>query len=98
MFWKFTQRNLVLTSQWSRLIVEKIVMSQTFETELNVCYEVLLYLAWLMQKLPAGEVLEFIASDPNAETEIAEWVELRGYKLVAVETLENRKIRFLIRR
>ncbi len=73
-------------------------MHETFTTDLNVCYEVLLYLAWLMQKLPEDELLEFIASDPNAENEITAWVELRGYVLVSVEHLENSKIRFLIRR
>lgn len=73
-------------------------MSETFSTNLEVCYEVLLYLSWLMQKLPAGETLEFIASDPNAENEIVEWVAMRGYELVAAKVLEDGKTRFVIRR
>ncbi len=73
-------------------------MSETFSTGLEVCYEVLLYVSWLMQKLPEGETLEFIASDPNARNKIEPWIELSGYELVHVEVLQDGKTRFLIRR
>lgn len=73
-------------------------MSETFSTGLEVCYEVLLYVSWLMQKLPEGETLEFIASDPNAQSKIEPWIDLSGYELVHVEVLQDGKTRFLIRR
>jgi TusA-related sulfurtransferase len=70
----------------------------SFTTDMNVCYEVLMYLAGLMNKLPEGDVLEFITSDPNAEAEIRPWIELREYTLVSVDTQPDGKKRFLIRR
>ncbi|MBZ0307240.1 MAG: sulfurtransferase TusA family protein [Anaerolineae bacterium] len=73
-------------------------MSETFSTGLEVCYEVLLYVSWLIQKLPEGEILDFTASDPNARNKIEPWAELNEYELVRVEVLQDGKTRFLIRR
>lgn len=72
--------------------------SETFSTELAVCYEVLLFLASRMAKLAPGEVLEFISCDPNARDEVAEWSALHEYELLAADDLPDGRIRFLIRR
>ena len=70
----------------------------TFSTNLEVCYEVLLYLASQMQSLNKGDVLEFISSDPQAGDRISEWVVIRNYELITMETLADGQTRFLIRR
>ena len=72
--------------------------SESFSTELAVCYEVLLYLASRMAKLAPGETLEFISCDPQSRDEVTEWTALREYELLSVEDLSNGRIRFLIRR
>lgn len=73
-------------------------LSDSFSTRLEVCYEILLYLAYRIQKLSTGEVLEFVACDPNAPQEVLPWIELRGYELLEMEHLADGQIRFLIRR
>jgi len=72
--------------------------ADTFSTRLEVCYEVLLFLASRMQKLAAGQILEFISCDPDAEPEISAWVALHNYELVQIEPLADGQTRFLIRR
>lgn len=67
-------------------------------TDLAVCFEVKLYLASLMHKLKPGEILAFISSDPQAEDELSEWVSLRGYDLLMIEQLDDKRTRFLIQR
>ncbi len=69
-----------------------------FETDLEVCSEVMLYLNSLMGRLQPGQTLAFTSSDPNARREIVDWAALRGYDLLAVESLEDGRTRFLIRR
>lgn len=72
--------------------------ADSLSTSLEVCYEVLLLLAIRMQGLQPGDLLEFIAQDPNAADEIIPWVELREFELVSMEPLPNGQTRFLIRR
>lgn len=69
-----------------------------FETDLEVCSEVMLYLSTLMAKLQPGQVLAFTASDPEAERAIVDWAALRGYALLAVEALGDGRTRFFLRR
>jgi len=73
-------------------------MSDSFSTELEVCFEVLLYLASLMQQLPVGEVLTFTSTDPNAQHAVIEWVELRGYELLRIEARADGSTQFQLRR
>lgn len=72
--------------------------ADSFSTRLEVCYEVLLYLASRMQHLAPGETMEFVSCDPHAHTEILNWVELRDYELLEVEALPDGQTRFLMRR
>jgi TusA-related sulfurtransferase len=72
--------------------------TEHFSTNLQVCYEVKLYLAYLLQKLAPGEILEFTSSDPNSPAEILPWLELREYELVEIQHIEDNLIRFFIRR
>ncbi|NJL92311.1 MAG: sulfurtransferase TusA family protein [Anaerolineae bacterium] len=72
--------------------------TDTFSTQLEVCYEVLLFLSTRMQRLAPGEILEFISCDPDAPRAVEEWTALRSYELLAVEALEDGQTRFLIRR
>ncbi len=69
-----------------------------FQTDLHVCYEILLYLSSRMAKLPAGAVLEFVTGDPGAEDEIRPWCELHEYTLLSAERLPGNRKRFFIRK
>jgi tRNA 2-thiouridine synthesizing protein A len=45
----------------------------------------------------AGEVLELLADDPSAESDVRSWAKRTGHELVSVEK-EGGTFRFLIRR
>ena len=68
----------------------------SFDSNLPVCYEILLYLASRMAKLEPGQTLEFITSDASAAESVPEWCEMRGYKLQTLETLTDQRLRFLL--
>jgi TusA-related sulfurtransferase len=70
----------------------------SFDSNLPVCYEILLYLASRMGKLEPGETLEFVTSDPTAADSIPEWTELRGYTLQTAETLDDQRLRFVLQK
>lgn len=72
--------------------------SDNFTSHLNVCYEVLLYLAYRMQQLAPGEVLEFTSSDPQAPEALLPWIEARGDELLSMDYMEDGLLRFWIRR
>jgi len=72
--------------------------ADSFSTGLEVCTEVMLFLASRMQKLAPGEVFEFISSDPNAANELIPWIEMRGFELLDFQEIADHQIRFLIRR
>lgn len=76
----------------------EIQPTEIFETRLEVCYEVMLYLAARLQKLAAGEVLAFVSSDPNARHVIPSWADERGFEVIDIQELELDQTRFLIRR
>lgn len=68
----------------------------TFVTDLEICYEVLLYLSSRVRALPAGATLEFISGDPQAEEKIRTWTEQRDYSLLACDKLPDGRWRFVI--
>ncbi len=70
----------------------------TFRSDIQVCYEVLLYLSSRLAKLQPGELFAFVTSDPDAADEIEPWCEMHSYTLLSVETLPNSRQRFLIRK
>jgi TusA-related sulfurtransferase len=70
----------------------------SFATNLEICFEVLLYLASRMATLHEGQSLEFITSDPDADEKIPEWVETREFELLERGTLPDGRQRFLIRK
>ncbi len=72
--------------------------NDSFSTQLEVCYEIKLYLATLLHRLEPGEVLEFISTDPNAQAELETWAVLRGHELVDIQPLDAQRTRFLIRK
>ena len=55
-----------------------------FESNLIVCYEVLLYLSSRLMRLPPGAPFTFVTSDPDAAETIASWCDLRGYSLSSI--------------
>ena len=75
-----------------------IQVDDTFSTGLEVCTEVLLYLASRMNQLAEGETLAFVSSDPNAANEIIPWVEMRGYTLIDITQIDDTHTQYLIRR
>lgn len=70
----------------------------TFDSNLEICYEVLLYLASRITKLQPGDVFEFITGDPAAGEKIPPWCDLRGYTLLESSALPDGRQRFLIRK
>lgn len=72
--------------------------NQQFSSKLPVCYELKLYLGFQLNRLAAGEIMEFISDDPAAEAEILPWLDLRGDELIEMQHLGDNQARFLIRR
>lgn len=70
----------------------------TFDSNLEICYEVLLYLSSRMARLKAGEALEYISGDPEAEAKIKAWCDARDYTLTLCEQLPDGRWRFVIQK
>ncbi len=66
--------------------------------DLEICYEVLLYLSSRMARLGPGEVLEFITGDLTADAKLPIWCEMRGYTLLEHRELPDGRWRFLIQK
>lgn len=73
-------------------------LADSFTSNLEICYEILLYLSGRLARLQPGEVLEYITSDPDAEEKITTWCDQRDYALLEVSTLPDGRSRFLIRK
>jgi TusA-related sulfurtransferase len=69
-----------------------------FSTNLEICYEVLLYLAGRLAKLNAGQSLDFVSSDATAAEKVPTWVEQREFELVSQHALPDGRLRFVIRK
>lgn len=69
-----------------------------FASNMEICFEILLYLSSRMGKLKAGETFEFITSDPAAIDKIPLWTEQREFDLLTSELLPDGRYRFLIRK
>lgn len=63
-------------------MIEASHAADSFSSNLEICYEVLLYLSSRLAKLAPGQSLEFITSDPSAAEKIPDWCEQRGYMLL----------------
>jgi TusA-related sulfurtransferase len=70
----------------------------TFTSDIEICYEVLLYLSSRLARLKSGDTLEFITGDPTADEKIPPWCELRDYTLLDNQLLSDGRRRFLIRK
>jgi TusA-related sulfurtransferase len=70
----------------------------SFDSNLEICYEILLYLSSRMAKLEPGGVLSFVSGDPEAPEKIPPWCDMRGYTLLDQQALAGGRTRFLIRR
>jgi TusA-related sulfurtransferase len=79
-------------------MAEQVEQLYSFESNLEVCYEILLYLSSRLAKLKPGEALEFITGDPDAMEKIPAWVDARDYELLESGTTDNGKQRFVIRK
>lgn len=71
-------------------------IGETFTSNLEICYEVLLYLASRMARLPDGEALEYISGDPDAAAKISAWCDARAFTLTCCERLPDDRWRFVI--
>jgi TusA-related sulfurtransferase len=79
-------------------MTDLIRADDTFATSLEICYEVLLYLAGRLYKLAPGQTLEFVTSDPTANEKIPAWIDAREYELLSMSALPDGRYRFLIRK
>jgi TusA-related sulfurtransferase len=70
----------------------------TFASDLEICYEVLLYLSSRLSRLKAGDTLKFITSDPTAPEKIPAWCEARAYDLLESGALTDGRTYFVIRK
>lgn len=69
-----------------------------FDSNLEICFEILLYLSSRMAALEPGGVLAFVSGDPEAPGKIPPWCEARGYTLLEQRTEPDGRVRFVIRR
>lgn len=69
-----------------------------FASDLEICFEVLLYLSSRIAKLSSGETFELISGDPGAVVKVTDWCEVRGYPLLSTEVLPDRRVRFVIQK
>ncbi|CAG1001462.1 MAG: sulfurtransferase TusA family protein [Anaerolinea sp.] len=69
-----------------------------FASDLEICFEVLLYLSSRMAKLPSGETFEFVSGDPDAVVKVTDWCEARDYPLLRTEILPDGRARFVIQK
>jgi TusA-related sulfurtransferase len=69
-----------------------------FASNLQVCYEILLYLSSRLARLSPGETLEFITGDSEAAEKIQEWCDTRGYILLSSDAAADGRQRFLIQK
>lgn len=72
--------------------------ADTFASNLQVCYEILLYLSSRLARLKPGESLEFITGDSEAAEKIPEWCDARGYTLLGSGFAPDGRHRFLIQK
>lgn len=70
----------------------------TFDSNLEICYEILLYLSSRLARLAPGERLEFITGDPEAADKIPAWCDLRGYTLLESGPTPDQRQRFVIQK
>lgn len=72
--------------------------TDSFASNIEICYEILLYLSSRLAKLAPGETLEFITGDPGANEKIPEWCEARAYTLRSSHLLPDGRWHFLIQK
>jgi TusA-related sulfurtransferase len=70
----------------------------TFDSNLEICYEILLYLSSRLARLKPGEALEYITGDPEAGEKIPPWCDARGYTLLKSGPTPDGRQRFLIQK
>jgi TusA-related sulfurtransferase len=75
-----------------------LVSTDKFDSNLQVCYEILLYLSSRLARLQPGSVLEFISGDTEAGEKIAAWCDVRGYTLLESGVSADGRTRFLIQK
>ena len=72
--------------------------ADSFDTNLQVCYEILLYLSSRLAKLQTGEIFEFVSGDAEAADKIEAWCEARGFTLLENGFSPDGRFRFLIQK
>lgn len=72
--------------------------ADTFASNIEICYEILLYLSSRLAKLSPGDVFEFVTGDPEANDKIPAWCEARDYTLRSSHVLPDGRWRFLIQK
>ena len=77
---------------------DDVNVTDSFVTTLELCYEILLYLASRMARLQPGERFEFITADPTATDKIPDWCDLRGFTLLDSGPAGNGRQRFIIQK
>lgn len=75
-----------------------VVPGSHFESDLEICFEVLLYLSSRISKLYSGETFEFVSGDPDATAKVIDWCEARDYPLLSTEILPDGRARFVIQK
>ena len=69
---------------------------ESFESNLAVCYEVLLYLSGRLMRLPVGVPFTFTTSDRDAVDAIPAWCDTRGYSLLSADQQPDGRWTFVI--
>jgi len=79
-------------------MVQAETPADSFDSNLQVCYEILLYLSSRLARLKQGESLEFITGDAEAADKIPDWCDVRGYSLLGSGLTPDGRHRFLIQK
>ena len=81
-------------------MIDKTVIdsADSFDSNLQICYEILLYLSSRLARLQPGAVMEFISGDLEAGEKVASWCEMRGFTLLESGLASDGRLRFLIQK
>ena len=55
-------------------------------------------IAQAIKTVEIGEIIEATATDPGVMADIPAWARSTGHELMSMEKMENKEIRFLVRR
>ncbi len=78
--------------------ISELPIGESFDSNLEICCEVLLYLSSRMARLRTGEAFEYLSGDLSAEAKIRDWCDARAFTLAVCQRLPDGRWRFVIQK